>query len=390
MLLVYLLFTMKEKITKGKRIIKVAVIAAILILAGNSLFDIFYSNSAIQKANAQTNYETQPVVSEQSSVTAAVKKSLPSVVTIGIDAVVQTLPTVQSGPFGAQSIIPGQTQEIKQNIASGFIVSQNGLIVTNKHVVADTSASYSVVTNDGKKYNVTQIYRDPLNDLAILKIDANNLTPMTLGDSSSLELGQTAIAIGTPLGQFSNTVTEGIISGLNRNINAGSPLDNSVERLDNIIQTDAAINPGNSGGPLINIDGQAIGINTAVSTQGQNIGFAIPINTVKSVLSNFQKNGSSFVQPFLGVRYQMLSQQDAVLNNLPQGAYVISVVSGSPADKAGVQQKDVITKFNDQKLNTDNDLTTLVNQKKPGDKVTLTIFRNGQTITKEAILSQAQ
>lgn len=381
---------MKEKTKSGKRLFKLIATFAILILAGYGLLTIIYSNPNIQKASAQTTYETQPVISEQSSVTAAVKKSLPSVVTIGIDAVVQTLPTIQSGPFGAPSIVPGQTQEINQNIASGFIVSQSGLIVTSKHVVADTSATYSVITNDGKKYNVEQIYRDPLNDLAILKINASNLTPLTLGDSGSLELGQTAIAIGTPLGQFNNTVTEGIISGLNRNINAGSPLDNSVERLDNIIQTDAAINPGNSGGPLINVDGQAIGINTAVSTQGQNIGFAIPINTVKNLLINFQQNGSSFVQPYLGVRYQMLSQQDAVLNNLPQGAYVSSIVSGSPADKAGVQQGDVIIKFNNQKLNTDMDLTSLVNQKKPGDKVTLTIVRNGQTITKDIVLGQAQ
>ena len=217
-------------------------------------------------------------------------------------------------PFNVFRQRPGQQQKIEQDIGSGFVVSTEGLIVTNKHVVADTEAKYKVITKDDKTHEAQKIYRDPANDLAIIKINASGLTPVELGDSSKLKVGQMAIAIGTALGEFRNTVTVGVISGLGRGITAGSPFEGYVERLDNVIQTDAAINPGNSGGPLLNSGGQVIGVNTAVSSEGQNIGFALPINIVKDALTQFNKSGGKFSRPFLGVRYKMITRDLALLN----------------------------------------------------------------------------
>src|SRR3989344_3701139 len=197
--------------------------------------------------------QKQTVVYEESVITRGVEDSLPSVVTVGISTTINLF-----SPFER---IPGQQQQVEQNIGSGFITSADGLIITNRHVVSDTSASYQVLTNDNKKYNVEKIYRDSLNDLAILKINATGLKPLKLGDSNNLKLGQLVVAIGTPLGEFTNTVTSGIISGLGRGITAGSPFEGFVEKLDNVIQTDAAISPGNSGGPLLNSKGEVIGVN---------------------------------------------------------------------------------------------------------------------------------
>jgi Trypsin-like serine proteases, typically periplasmic, contain C-terminal PDZ domain len=240
------------------------------------------------------NSQKQVVVYEESVITSVVEKSLPAVVTVGIKKTTTTGGFFEIDPFNPFSPfrrIPAQKKKVEQNIGSGFVIDSNGLIITNKHVVSDTEASYQVLTYDQKKYNVEKIYRDPLNDLAILKINASNLKTLTLGYSSNLKLGQLVIAIGTPLGEFTNTVTSGIISGLGRGITAGSPFEGYVEKLDNVIQTDAAINPGNSGGPLLNSRAEVIGVNTAIAQEGQNIGFAIPSNVVKSLIEKFQNKG---------------------------------------------------------------------------------------------------
>lgn len=328
--------------------------------------------------------EKQTLVYEESVITKVVEEALPSVVTIGISK------TTSSGdffefdpldPFSPFRRIPGQKKKVEQNIGSGFMISKDGLILTNKHVVADTNATYQILTNENKKFAVEKIYRDPLNDLAILKISPTSpisLIPLKLGDSSSVKLGQLAIAIGTPLGEFTNTVTSGIVSGLGRGITAGSPFEGSVEKLDNVIQTDAAISPGNSGGPLLNSKGQVIGINTAIAQEGQNIGFAIPVNVAKDLIENFNKQGGSFDRPFIGVRYKMIDKQTAVLNELTEGAYVIEVVAGSPAEKAGIEQEDIIIEFDGQKMkgNDDQGLAKLILQKKIGDRISLKIWRN--------------
>lgn len=342
--------------------------------------------------------EKQTVVYEESVITKVVANSLPSVVTVGISTSAQTQDTFQIdpfNPFGGIQRIPGKQQKVEQNIGSGFIISSDGLIITNKHVVADTSATYKVLTNDNNKYDVIKIYRDPLNDLAILKISPtppNSLKPLKLGDSSHLKLGQMAIAIGTPLGEFTNTVTKGIISGLGRGITAGSPFEGYVEKLDNVIQTDAPISPGNSGGPLLNSSGEVIGITAAIAQQGQNIGFAIPVNVIKDLIDNFNKQGGTFEKPYIGIRYKMIDKQTAILNDVVEGAYIIDVVQGSPAEKSGLQAQDIIIEFDVQKIKGDDDqgLTKMIMQKKIGDSVQLKIVRGKETKTFSIKLESSQ
>lgn len=324
------------------------------------------------------------IVTEESVVIDAVKKVGPSVVTVGIEKKQRVLDPFEIDPFDPFGIFRQpqvQEKKIEQDIGSGFIISQDGMIVTNKHVVSETDAKYKIVTSDDEAYPVKKIYRDPSNDLAILQVDpsaSSGFKPVEMGDSSKLQVGQFAIAIGTALGEFRNTVTTGVISGLGRGITAGSPFEGAAERLDNVIQTDAAINPGNSGGPLLNSAGQVIGVNVAVASGGQNIGFALPINLVKDSLANFEKTGR-FSRPYLGVNYKMISRDLALLNDLPEGAYVVEVVSGSPADKAGVEAGDIITKMDGENIREkDGGLAKIISGKKVGDRVELVIWRDGK------------
>lgn len=333
-----------------------------------------------QTSNIQTDNGPVKVLPQENVVIDVVKRVSPSVVTIAA-----TTSQVQEDPFSFFGIpLPeGEQSDESQNIGSGFVVTTDGLIVTNKHVVNDAEATYTVITNDEKRFTVRRIYRDPLNDIAILKIDpAQNsntaLSPVILGDSSKLQVGQLAIAIGTPLGEFSNTVTTGVISGLGRGITAGSIYEGFVERLDDVIQTDAAISPGNSGGPLLNSSGQVIGVNTAVSVSGQNLGFALPINTVKESINNFNATGQ-FNRPFLGVSYRMITAQLALRTELPEGAYIQTVVDNSAADKAGLKEGDVITEIDGQKLVAeDREVSTLIARKKVGDRMNLKVSSEGE------------
>lgn len=332
---------------------------------------------------------TIKVISEESVAIDVVKKVKPSVVTIAEESQVTSTQMFDPFSFGSADMAP----QGPQNIGSGFIIDNSGLIVTNKHVVSDVGAIYKVVTSDDKRYDVKKIYRDPLNDLAIVKIEPSqnpgtNLPPVTLGDSSKLEVGQIAIAIGTPLGDFPSTVTKGIVSGLGRGITAGSSYQGFVERLDNVIQTDAAINPGNSGGPLVNSGAQVIGINTAIAQGGQNIGFALPANLIKESLKNFNETGQ-FNRPYLGVAYKIISRDLAVLNNLAEGAYVQRVVSDSPADKAGILRGDIITKIDNDRITDQTELAPLIAKKKVGDNVTITYWRDGKTTDVKVTLDVA-
>jgi S1-C subfamily serine protease len=308
------------------------------------------------------------VVTEESVTIDIVKKAGPSVVTV------------------VEGVEP-------QSIGSGFIISDDGMLVTSKHVVSDTAGKYQVITSDDKKYNVQKIYRDPLNDIALLKIDPKEnsgvkLKVIDLADSSKLRVGQYAIAIGTALGEFRNTVTTGVISGLGRGITAGSIYEGSVERLDNVIQTSAAINPGNSGGPLLNSSGQVIGVNTAVSESGQNIGFAIPINSIKDSFKNFNETGQ-FNRPYLGVAYKMVSRDIAILNDLPEGAYIQDVAVDSPAEKAGIERGDILIKVDGKKINGHDQLSSFISKKKVGDNITLTIYREGKIVDVRVVLMLA-
>jgi S1-C subfamily serine protease len=322
---------------------------------------------------------TVKVTVEESVIIDVVEQVSPSVVTVGIKKT-QSGSYFEIDPFNFFSPFrrsPGRTEPIEQDIGSGFIVSADGLIVTNKHVVSDTQAVYKVILKDDKSFNVEKIYRDPTNDIAILKISATGLKPVELGDSTKIKVGQLAIAIGTALGEFRSTVTTGVISGVGRGITAGSPFEGYAERLDNVIQTDAAINPGNSGGPLLNSGGQVIGVNTAVSGEGQNIGFAIPINVVREALDNFNKTGQ-FDRPFLGVRYKVITKDIALLNDVPEGVYIIEVVENSPAETAGLEPGDIITKIDNQRLTGDNiELAKIIGTKKVGETIEVVFWRDG-------------
>jgi len=314
------------------------------------------------------------VLNEENVVIDVAEKVSPSVVTVAIkkDQVVAT--------FDQFFIPSGRTETIQRDIGTGFIVGADGLIVTNKHVVSDLSAAYKVITKDDTEYEVKNIYRDPVNDLAILKIEpvaGKDLVAVTLGDSSNLKVGQFVIAIGTALGEFRHTVTTGVISGLGRGITAGDG-SSFGEQLDGVIQTDAAINPGNSGGPLLSSSGQVIGVNVAVAGGGQNIGFALPINEIKDSLTNFNNNGK-FDRPIFGVRYRMLDQQTALLNDVPEGAYVVEVMTGSSAEKAGIKNGDIIVTIDGKKVkDIKGGLAGLIGTKKIGDSLEIEIFRGGK------------
>lgn len=318
----------------------------------------------------------QQVVTEENAVIDVAQKSSPSVVSIG-----STQRT--SNPFDPFAAPQSQSS----TIGTGFVVSDKGIIITNKHVVSDTGATYTVITRDDKKFEVRKIYRDPLLDLAIIQIDNGGLQALPLGDSSKLKVGQTAIAIGNALGQFTNTVTNGIISGLGRRVVAGDPYSGSAESLDNLIQTSAAINPGNSGGPLLNSAGQVIGVNVATTEGAQNISFAIPINSVKKIVDEFIQKGT-VSRPFLGVSYRFIAKDIALLNDVPQGAYVQNVVRGSAADKAGVKAGDIILKIDGQVVDSDTKISETIASKQIGDTVTLTLWSDGNQRDTKATLQE--
>jgi len=329
-------------------------------------------------------YVERKVLKEESVIIDVAENSAPSVVTVSISRT-QRVPQLNFDPFGFFNFETEQ-RRIEQNIGSGF-VPKEGLVITNKHVVNDPSAEYKVIDQGGEEYEVADIYRDPANDLAILKVDAD-LPAIDLGNSEELQVGQLVIAIGTALGEFRHTVTTGVISGLGRGITAGSIYEGYVERLDNVIQTDAAINPGNSGGPLINSVGQVIGVNVAVAGQAENIGFAIPINIVKDSLQTFEETGE-FQRAFLGVEYQMISERSALLNEVPQGAYIRNVVSDSAAAQAGLEEGDIITKLDGKRIaEGENDIAEIVNQKRVGDSIEIEYWRGGEERSASAELGE--
>lgn len=330
-----------------------------------------------------TTEETRTLVKEENAVTQAVDESSPSVVAIGISQRVVN-------PFDPSSL-PRNRQE---TIGTGFVASANGVIVTNRHVVSDLQANYTVVTKDGKKLDVEKIYRDPTLDLALIKTHEEGLKPLKIGDSSKIKVGQTAIAIGNALGKFSNTVTTGVVSGVGRSIGAGDQFGREVEILDDLIQTDAAINPGNSGGPLLNSAGEVIGVNVAMSEAAQNIGFAVPINSVKAIIDEFVSNGK-ISRAFLGVNYRVITRDVALLNEVPQGAYIQEVVPNSAASKAGIEPGDIITKIDGKVVDNPNFISEIVRNKKPGDKISVEYWRGkdenaqGETKTIDVTLTEA-
>ncbi|HEB14053.1 MAG TPA: trypsin-like serine protease [candidate division WWE3 bacterium] len=314
------------------------------------------------------------VVSEEGAVISVVEKASPAVVSI-VEKKVILNPF--SGPLSQE-----------QGIGTGFIVNANGTILTNKHVVSDQDVEYSVVTSDGKQYEIKEIHRDTLYDLAILKVNASGLPTLSLGDSNLLKVGQTVVAIGNALGQFSNTVTRGVVSGVGRGITAGSVFGGQTQYIDDVIQTDAAINPGNSGGPLLNLSAEVIGINVAMASGAENIGFSIPISLIKPVVAQFESDGR-IIRPFLGVSYYLITENEAQLRGLPQGVFVQKVITGSAAKKAGVRVGDVITKIDGKEITQTNSLAKVISAYNVGDSITLTVSRKGKILTLKATLREA-
>lgn len=314
-----------------------------------------------------------------------------------IDVAKQVSPSVVSITSSSTGVdFFGQDQS-QSSSGTGVILKSNGLILTNKHVV-EGGQNFTVITSDGKQYKDAKVVaKDPSNDIAFLQISATGLTAARLGDSSKVEVGQRVIAIGNALGQFQNTVTTGVISGKSRPITASGGAG-GAESLQNLFQTDAAINPGNSGGPLVNIAGEVIGLNTAVAGDGaQNIGFAIPINEAKKDITSVS-NGGKIVRAYLGVRYTTVTRDIVARNDLVEaavgGAYIgagnsSGVVSGSPADKAGLQNGDIIIKINDTKLGEANSLSSVITQFNVGDTVTITYLRDGKSRTAKVKLTEA-
>ncbi len=342
-----------------------------------------------------------------------VKRTDPSVVSVIIS---KQLPVLKQQQVPFNQAFPGMTDPFfqqfqfqvpqyvqkgtkKQEVGGGtaFFVTSDGLLMTNKHVVEDPKAEYTVLLNDGRKLPAKVLGRDPVGDIALIKVEGNGFTPLTIASDDNVALGQTAIAIGNALGEFRNTVSVGVVSGLQRSIEAGGMIGGGSEQLDQILQTDAAINEGNSGGPLLDSRGEVIGMNTAIAASAQNIGFALPAVELRQVLRSFQKNGR-IVRAYLGIRYSPVTEDVQKAQNLSNdyGVLIVSdapknqpsVVPDSPAAKAGLKDGDVILEADGQKLTADVSLLHLIEAKSPGDTMTLKIVRDGKEQTLTATLAE--
>lgn len=348
----------------------------------------------------------------QERIIKTVKKSLPAVVSVAISKDLKQIAEELSfnplfnNPYDRAFLEAKLKQaprdehgRIKIGGGSGFIIAKDGTILTNKHVVIDPNAAYSVILGDGKQYDAKVLARDPLSDIAVLKINSatKNLPFLGLGSSKNLQLGQGVIAIGNALGEFQNTVSTGIISGLSRLITAITDMQGHQERLKGLIQTDAAINPGNSGGPMIDLNGKVIGINSAIVFGAQNIGFAIPIEQASKDLKEIKKYGH-IRRPYLGLRHIILNQAAKERFHLPvsNGALIINdginknsaVLPKSPSDKAGIKEFDIILACDNKPLDEKNTLEDVLLSFTIGESINFTILRDGKKLNKKVILEE--
>lgn len=365
------------------RTVRNTVVICILLLGIAAIGGIYWylhtNRAPITERPTTQNDGNLVSTSDETVIANVAEKVSPSVVSIMTNVSTQTI-------FGAVQ---------QQAAGTGVVVSKNGYILTNKHVVEGASA-VTVVTSDGTSYeNATVVGSDPLNDVAYLKINGvSDLAPATLGDSSTVRVGQGVVAIGNALGQYQNTVSSGIISGKGRPVSASDGSGSASETLSDLLQTDAAINPGNSGGPLLNRSGQVIGINTAVAAGAEGIGFAIPINAVKGTLKTVLA-GKGVQRAYIGLRYITVTPAVAKRFNLSvkQGAYVSSeggtsaVAANGPADQAGIRDKDVITKINDVSLGDAGGVMTLIGEYAAGDTVSVAYIRDGTERTTKVTLA---
>lgn len=394
---------MGEKVQKndireraGRGVARVKPLGGALLLLASLAFGFIggYAGSNFDASVPTTTEGQQQIIASEGELISQIATAVgPSVVSINVTSEAE-----------AQDFFGFSSPYQQQSAGTGFIISKDGYIVTNRHVIPDGSSEVSVTLSDGTELTDVEVVgrtneSDPL-DVAFLKVGdtkGKELKPASLGDSSALAVGGRVVAIGNALGQFQNTVTSGIVSGFGRDLEAGGD-GGEAETLQNLIQTDAAINQGNSGGPLVNIKGEVIGINTAVAGgSAQNIGFAIPINDVKGLVDSVLTKGK-LERPYIGVRYVALTDDYAYEYNLnvKRGAYIApsrngsSIIAGSPAEKAGLREKDVITKINGKNIDERHSLISLISQYKVGEEVSLTVIRDGKEQTIKVTLEAAK
>jgi serine protease Do len=383
----------------------------VLVLLGGAYLATPGGKEAMADALDLESHAATPVVDsagEHSDVVNVVAAASPAVVSI---VITKDVPIVEryyedyQSPFGdlfgdfyrVPQYRQNGTEEREVGGGSGFLVSEDGYVVTNAHVVSDPEANYTAFLNDGTTYAAQVIAADEVLDVAVLKIDGHDFTYLEFGDSTAIKAGQSVVAIGNALGEFSNTVSVGVVSGLARSITASSGRGQS-EQLTNIIQTDAAINPGNSGGPLLDLSGKVIGVNVAASVgTAENIGFALPGSAVKLAVESIREHGR-VIRPYLGVRFVPVTEALQEQNNLSvsQGALIVrgsndelAIIPGSPADKAGLEENDIIVKIDDQEIDADHPLNVLLQAYQVGDTIRLVILHDGQENTVSATLEEA-
>jgi len=355
-------------------IITIVVTAAVLV-TGSALSQTIKFNSIKPSASST-------VLTDEQQGILAVRAAKASVVNIfGVQNRATSSPDSSGAPSISSNAPPSEV------LGTGFVLDSLGTIASNNHVVEDPNMNYTVILSDGSEYPAKVLYLDKFDDIALLQIDAPNLTPANLGDSDSLETGQTVFAIGYSLGKYQFSVTRGVVSGLNRgvDISGGSP------RLHNLIQTDAAISSGNSGGPLVNLAGQVVGMNTLIDTEGSNLGFAISINTIKDAVQQLKTFGK-VSRPFLGVMFVSIDPAAQITRNLSvqNGALITTVKPGTPADSAGLLVGDIITGVNNTALNQNESLDDAIGKLQAGSQVTLKVLRNGSNIDVPVVLGQQQ
>ncbi len=402
----------KMKKNSYKIIIQAVLINLVLmVLFFGAIFLLFYSNRSrfvdylvgeYRKEEAKIDAVKIPFISEKENVKEEVEEQVEIVLPIKEEEKKEVTPTVieavkKAKPAVVSILVSDKLTKKKLGSGSGFIISSDGLIVTNRHVVSEKEAKFLVLLNSGKEYDAELLDFDPVLDVALIKIKESGLPYLELHDSDTLEVGETVIAIGNALGEFKNTVSVGVVSGLSRSITA---LDNSLQKeyLDKVIQTDAAINKGNSGGPLLNIYGKVVGINVAVVEKSSSIGFSLPINSVKDAINSVRTTGK-IIRPFVGVRY-VFSKIDLNFENNVSYEYGITIEKGankddvavmpnSPAEKVGLKEGDIILEIDGIKISENNDLAYLIRSKKIGDFVNMKIYSDKLVKTVVVILGQA-